>query len=152
MNDNFLNKITLGDCLDFIPCLDNDSIDLFLSDIPYGISLDDWDVLHDNTNSALLGSSPAQKGKSGFKRRGKPINGWSRSDRNIGLEYQEWCEGWAKEIFPKMKVGSFLFVFGARRTIHRAINAFENSGFLLKDILSWKKPQHIIELKELAIF
>ena len=39
-----------------------------------------------------------------------------------------------------MKEGSFLFVFGARRTIHRVINAFEDSGFLLKDELAWKKP------------
>ena len=39
-----------------------------------------------------------------------------------------------------MKNGSSLFVFGARRTIHRVINAFEESGFLLKDILAWKKP------------
>jgi site-specific DNA-methyltransferase (adenine-specific) len=39
-----------------------------------------------------------------------------------------------------MKDGSFLFVFGARRTIHRVINAFEDCGFLLKDTLAWKKP------------
>ena len=135
-----LNKITFGDCLEFIPKLTDNSIDLFLSDIPYGISLDDWDVLHNNTNSALLGKSPAQEGKSGFKRRGKPINGWAQSDRNIGLEYQEWCKDWAIKIYPKMKDGSFLFVFGARRTIHRVINAFEDSGFLLKDTLAWKKP------------
>jgi len=38
-----------------------------------------------------------------------------------------------------MKSGASLFVFGARRTIHRVINAFEDSGFLLKDILAWKK-------------
>ncbi|MBF0378698.1 MAG: site-specific DNA-methyltransferase [Desulfamplus sp.] len=140
MNEKFLNKITQGDCLGYIPELTNSSIDLFLSDIPYGISLDDWDVLHSNTNSALLGSSPAQEGKSGFKRRGKPINGWAQSDRNIGLEYQEWCKDWAVKVYPKMKNGSFLFVFGARRTIHRVINAFEESGFLLKDTLAWKKP------------
>lgn len=140
MNDNYLNKITLGDCEDHIPNLSNASIDLFLSDIPYGINLDDWDVLHNNSNSALLGKSPAQYGKSGFKRRGKPINGWAQSDRNSGLEYQEWCESWAKKVFPKMKDGAFLFMFGARRTIHRVINAFENSGFLLKDMLAWKKP------------
>lgn len=139
MNKKFINKITLGDCRDYIPSIDDESIDLFLSDIPYGINMDAWDVLHDNTNSALLGASPAQKGKSGFKRRGKPINGWSQADRNIGDEYQEWVESWAKNVFPKMKVGSFLFVFGARRTIHRVINAFEDSGFLLKDILSWEK-------------
>lgn len=140
MNNKYLNKIILGDCLNHIPDLTNNSIDLFLSDIPYGISLDDWDVLHNNTNSALLGNSPAQKGKTGFKRRGKPINGWAQSDRNIGLEYQKWCENWATKVYPKMKNGSFLFVFGARRTIHRVVNAFEDSGFLLKDILSWKKP------------
>jgi len=140
MNKEFLNQITLGDSLAFIPKLSDKSIDLFLSDIPYGISLDDWDVLHNNTNSALLGKSPAQEGKSGFKRRGKPINGWAQSDRNIGLEYQEWCKDWATKVYPKMKDGSFLFVFGARRTIHRVINAFEDSGFLLKDTLAWKKP------------
>jgi len=140
MKETYLDKITLGDCKEHIPLLSENSIDLFLSDIPYGISLDDWDVLHENTNSALLGQSPAQKGKSAFKRRGKPINGWSQADRNIGKEYQEWCQSWAKLLMPKMKMGSSLFVFGARRTIHRAINAFEDSGFLLKDILAWKKP------------
>lgn len=140
MNNQYLDKITLGDCQEHIPSLVEASIDLFLSDIPYGISLDDWDVLHNNSNAALLGQSPAQQGKSGFKRRGKPINGWSQSDRNIGLEYEEWCQNWSVDLFPKMKNGSFLFVFGARRTIHRVINAFENSGFLLKDILAWKKP------------
>lgn len=140
MNEAYVNQISLGDCLEFIPHLTDQSIDLFLSDIPYGISLDDWDVLHHNTNSALLGTSPAQVGKSGFKRRGKPINGWAQSDRNMGLEYQAWCQDWASKVYPKMKNGSFLFVFGARRTIHRVINAFEDSGFLLKDVLAWKKP------------
>lgn len=139
MNESFLNKITLGDCVDHIPSLENESVHLLLSDIPYGISLDDWDVLHGNTNSALLGSSPAQQGKSGFKRRGKPINGWSQSDRNIGLEYQEWCQKWSSLVYEKMKPGFFAFIFGARRTIHRVINAFEDSGFLLKDTLAWKK-------------
>jgi site-specific DNA-methyltransferase (adenine-specific) len=140
MNQTYLNKVLNDDCRNHIGNLDDDSIDLFLSDIPYGINLDYWDVLHNNTNSALLGKSPAQSGKSGFKRRGKPINGWSQSDRNIGLEYQDWCKSWSNLIYPKMKKGAFLFVFGARRTIHRVINAFEDSGFLLKDILAWKKP------------
>jgi site-specific DNA-methyltransferase (adenine-specific) len=140
MNENLINKITRGDCLYYIPEIDDNSIDLFLSDIPYGISHNDWDVLHDNTNSALLGKSPAQEGKTGFKRRGKPINGWALSDRSIGLEYQRWCGRWSSMVFPKMKTGSSLFVFGARRTIHRVINSFEDSGFLLKDILAWKKP------------
>ncbi|MXZ21426.1 MAG: site-specific DNA-methyltransferase [Caldilineaceae bacterium SB0665_bin_25] len=139
MNADYLDRITHGDCRDHIPRLADNSIELFLSDIPYGISLDDWDVLHDNTNSALLGQSPAQVGKPAFKRRGKPINGWSQADRKIGQEYQDWCQNWAEMILPKMKNGASLFVFGARRTIHRVVNAFEDSGFLLKDILAWQK-------------
>ena len=139
MNTDYLGRIICGDCRDHIPHLADDSIELFLSDIPYGINLDDWDVLHDNSNSALLGQSPAQIGKSAFRRRGKPINGWSQADRNIGKEYQEWCQNWAEMVLPKMKSGASLFVFAARRTIHRVVNAFENSGFLLKDILAWQK-------------
>lgn len=139
MNADYLNKITHADCRHHLSKLDPVSIDMFLSDIPYGISLDGWDVLHANTNSALLGQSPAQAGKSGFKRRGKPINGWSSADRNIGHEYQEWCYEWASQVFPAMKEGASAFVFGARRTLHRAIIAFEDSGFLLKDVLAWKK-------------
>lgn len=139
MNDAYLDQITLGDCREHLPLLEDGSIDLFLSDIPYGIGLDDWDVLHNNTNSALLGQSPAQQGKSAFKRRGKPINGWSQADRNIGVEYEAWCKSWAEMVLPKMKNGASLFVFGARRTLHRSINAFEDSGFLLKDTLAWVK-------------
>jgi len=139
INGNYIDTITLGDCREHLPILADASIELFLSDIPYGIGLDDWDVLHNNTNSALLGQSPAQVGKSGFKRRGKPINGWSQADRNIGIEYQEWCASWADMLMPKMKNGASLFVFGARRTIHRVVNAFEDVGLLLKDVLAWKK-------------
>ena len=139
MNSTYLDRIMLADCRDHLPRLDDDSIELLLSDIPYGIAMDDWDVLHNNQNSALLGESPAQRGKPAFKRRGKPINGWSRSDRNIGREYEDWCRSWAQMVFPKLKNGSSVLLFGARRTIHRVANAFEDSGFLVKDMLAWKK-------------
>jgi site-specific DNA-methyltransferase (adenine-specific) len=139
-NEQFLDKITLGDCRKHLPLLDDNSIDLLLSDIPYGINLDAWDVIHANTNSALLGQSPAQIGKSGFKRRGKPINGWSQADRNIGKEYQDWCDSWIRLVTPKLKSGASVLIFGARRTLHRVINTFEDNGFLLKDVLAWKKP------------
>lgn len=137
--EKYLDTITFSDCTAHLPNLPHDSIHLCLSDIPYGISLADWDVLHNNTNSALLGQSPAQRGKSGFKRRGKPINGWNAADRNIPKEYEAWCRRWTGMLFPLMKEGASVFIFGARRTLHRAIVAFEDSGFLLRDILAWEK-------------
>jgi len=138
--NDYLDKIILGDCRSYLPKLPKESVHLFLSDIPYGIGLDEWDVLHQNTNSAYLGQSPAQSGKNGFKRRGKPLNGWSAADRKIIHEYEEWCYEWGEMIFPIMKKGASVFVFGARRTIHRAIIALEDSGFILRDVLAWKKP------------
>ncbi|MEI7512338.1 MAG: transcriptional repressor LexA [Candidatus Uhrbacteria bacterium] len=134
------NQIICGDAIKQLDRIKQDSIHLVLSDIPYGIALDEWDVLHANTNSALLGQSPAQVGKNAFKRRGKPINGWSSADRNIPREYQDWCYSWAHKLFPLVKEGGSLFIFGARRTLHRALAAFEESGFLVRDVLAWEKP------------
>lgn len=133
------NKIICGDTIKLLNLIKPNSVDLVLSDIPYGISMDEWDVLHANTNSALLGKSPAQIGKSAFKRRGKPINGWSKADKNIPKEYQTWCYSWGQKLYPLVKEGGSLFIFGARRTIHRAIMALEESGFVLRDILAWEK-------------
>ena len=38
MNKNYLNTITNGDCIEHLKHLETESIDLFLSDIPYGIN------------------------------------------------------------------------------------------------------------------
>lgn len=138
--DKITNQLLNVDCRVGISTLEPNSIHLCLSDIPYGINLDEWDVLHNNTNSALLGQSPAQIGKSGFKRRGKPINGWNEADKKAGKEYENWCSTWTDPLFPVMKKGASIFLFCARRTMHHVINAMEGSGFLLRDVLAWKKP------------
>jgi site-specific DNA-methyltransferase (adenine-specific) len=132
------NQVIHGDGISGVAKLPSDSIHLILSDIPYGIGADDWDVLHKNTNSALLGSSPAQE-KAGavFKRRGKPLNGWSEADRKIPLEYQQWCESFAKHWYRALKPGGSAMVFAGRRLSHRCVVAFENAGFTFRDSLAW---------------
>ena len=115
---------------------------LILSDIPYGIGAEDWDVLHENTNSAYMGSSPAQE-KAGaiFKKRGKPINGWSEADREIPKQYYDWCSTWAAEWFRILKPGGTVFIFAGRRFSHRCICALEDVGFSFKDMLSWVRDR-----------
>ena len=76
-----------GDCIEVMKKLQDNSIDIVITDIPYGIDFSDWDVLHNNTNSALGGYSEHQKNNTTFKRRGKPINGWSEADKRIPYEY-----------------------------------------------------------------
>lgn len=134
--DNLYN----GDSVELIKKIDNESIHLILSDIPYGISFDDWDVLHNNSNSSLLGSSKAQK-KAGdvFKKRGKPLNGWSKADKQIPYEYQQWCSTWASEWLRVLKPGASVFIFAGRRFAHRCICAMEEAGFIFKDMIAWEK-------------
>ncbi|HBG97102.1 MAG TPA: site-specific DNA-methyltransferase [Chromatiaceae bacterium] len=131
-----------ADSIEAVKRLNEESIDLILSDIPYGIGADDWDVLHRNTNSAYRGNSPAQS-KAGalFKNRGKPINGWSEADRAIPREYYEWCMTWAPSWLRALKPGGSAIIFAGRRLSHRCIAAMEDSGFSYKDMLAWERAR-----------
>lgn len=134
-----MSTVICGDSIKEIKKIKDDSIHLILSDIPYGISYDKWDILHNNTNSALLGASPAQNKSSIFKTRGKPLNGWSEADKKIPLEYYQWCAEWASEWLRVMKPGASCFIFAGRRYAHRCICALEDAGFIFKDMISWQK-------------
>lgn len=133
------NTLYEGDSITLVKELKCESVHLILSDIPYGISYEDWDVLHNNTNSALGGSSNAQKKNSLFSRRGKPLNGWSEADKKIPYEYQEWCKSWASSWLKALKPGGMCFIFAGRRYAHRCIVALEDAGFTFKDMLAWDK-------------
>ena len=130
-----------GDCAEFLKTLEDNSIDIVITDIPYGIDFSDWDVLHNNSNSALGGASEHQLKNTSFKRRGKPINGWSKADKKIPYEYQEWCNKWAKELFRVTKEASPILIFSSRRFQHRVANALEDNGFMIRDILVWEKDK-----------
>jgi site-specific DNA-methyltransferase (adenine-specific) len=136
-----VERLEATDGLEGTRTLPEASVAAIISDIPYGIGAADWDVLHDNQNSAYCGSSPAQTlAGSVFRSRGKPINGWSSADRDIATEYQTWCSTWAEHWFRVLKPGGSALVFAGRRFAHRAVAALEDAGFNLKDQLAWVKP------------
>lgn len=133
-----LNTVVHADGIAAVRDLEASCAHLILSDIPYGIGAEEWDVLHNNTNSALLGSSPAQERAGAvFRRRGKPLNGWSEADRRIPVEYQHWCASFAAEWLRVLKPGGSALVFAGRRLSHRCVVAFEDAGFTFKDSLAW---------------
>lgn len=135
------DEVLQGDSIEEIKRIEDNSIHAIVSDIPYGIGCGDWDVLHSNTNAAYGGAAPAQE-KAGalFRRRGKPLNGWSGADKRIPLEYQQWCSLWAADWLRVLKPGASCFVFAGRRHAHRCIAALEDAGFTFKDMLAWEKP------------
>ena len=147
-----LNAVYKGDSIQLTKNITGNIIDLIISDIPYGIGADTWDVLHANTNNAYLGSSPAQE-KAGtvFRKRGKPLNGWSQADKLIPKQYYDWVNSWAKEWFRILKPGSNVFIFAGRRLAHRCICAFEDSGFTYKDMIGWKKERAAHRAQRLSV-
>ena len=127
-----MDKVILGNSIEILKEFSDNSV--------HGIGYDDWDVLHHNTNTAYGGTSSAQLAAGGvFKRRGKPLNGWSEADKRIPQEYQTWCSLWASDWLRILKPGGSCFVFAGRRYAHRCITALEDAGFTFKDMLSWEK-------------
>ena len=147
-----LNDVYEGDLIELLPGIQSESIHLILSDIPYGIGIDEWDVLHSNKNTAYLGTSPAQQ-KAGnvFKKRGKPLNGWSEADRLIPQQYYDWVYTWVKEWYRILKPGANVFVFAGRRLSHRCVCAFEDVGFTYKDMIAWKKERAAHRAQRLSV-
>lgn len=146
------NQIFNEDCIQGMCRVPDNTAHLILSDIPYGIGAEDWDVLHDNTNSAYLGTSPAQKKAGGvFKSRGKPINGWSEADRLIPKQYYDWCATWASDWLRVIKPGGSAIVFAGRRYAHRCIAAMEDAGFTFKDMLAWERDRAVHRAQRLSI-
>ncbi|EYF05594.1 DNA-methyltransferase [Chondromyces apiculatus] len=141
-----------GDCLELTGQIPDASVHLILSDIPYGIGADAWDVLHENTNSALLGASPAQQRAGAvFRRRGKPINGWSEADGEIPRAYQDFCARWAGEWLRMLKPGGSALVFAGRRFAPRCVAALEDAGFNFRDMLAWVRPQAVHRAQRLSV-
>ena len=137
-----INEVIKGDSLKILKLIKDQTIDAIISDIPYGISYEEWDVLHNNTNSALLGTSTAQKKAwPVFQHRGKPLNGWSKADRKIAEEYQQWCGSWAYEWLRVLKPGTSVFIFAGHRMAPRCICALEDAGFIFKDMIAWMKDK-----------
>ncbi|MHB8586446.1 MAG: DNA-methyltransferase [Thermoplasmatota archaeon] len=54
-----------------------------------------------------------------------------------GARMQAWHERWAHEALRILKPGGHLLAFGGTRTSHRLACALENSGFEIRDTITW---------------
>lgn len=132
-------QLLFGDCLERMKEIPDGSVDAIISDIPYGIDFDVWDITHNNSNSALLGQSPKNAESKLFKTRGKPLNGWSDADRERTKQFQEWCYKWLLEAYRVLKPCSPILILCGRQNQHRFTCAAEDVGFVFKDVITWNK-------------
>jgi DNA modification methylase len=110
-------EVRQGDCLAGLAALPAGSVDVVITDPPYGINF---------------------QGKAWDRPQVSP---GERSHESRGQRYQEWCEQWASECLRVLKPGGHLASFGSPRTVHRLAAGIEDSGFELRDMLMWLHGQ-----------
>lgn len=129
MNNNV--KMILGDSLEELKKIEDNSIDSIVTDPPYHL-------VSIVKRFGKKGSAPAQYGKDGsFGRLSKGFMGkeWDGVDENgIGIAYN--VDLWA-ECLRVLKPGGHLLAFSGTRTYHRMAIAIEDAGFEVRDMIEW---------------
>ena len=131
-----------GDLFDVLPTLDAESVDACVTDPPYGLGFmaKDWDV------PGGIGAFPMRRRvetdavNTGASRQGGRqrtcVDFQKRQNRDAQAMQAE-AEQWAREVFRVLKPGAHLVAFGGTRMYHRLTAGIEDSGFEIRDCLSW---------------
>ncbi len=129
-NNKFINKIVCADTLELLPQIEDNSIDVVLTDPPYFLDkLDnnwDYDEVSNQNNQYIIKSLPA-----GMK-----------FDREQGKRFYAWYFDVSKEIFRILKPGGFFFSFSSPRLYHRMASAIDDAGFEIRDAFMWLYTQN----------
>jgi len=129
-NSKFINNIICADALELLTQIENDSIDVVLTDPPYFLDkLDnnwDYEEVANQNNQYTIKSLPA-----GMK-----------FDREQGRRFYAWYLKISAEIFRILKPGGFFFSFSSPRLYHRMASAIDDVGFEIRDAFMWLYTQN----------
>lgn len=131
MNDEFINKIILGDAEKILPEIIDNSIDLVLTDPPYFLDKMDnnWDP---KTVSTITDYCHVVKS----------LPPGMKFDKEQGKRFYIWYSKISREIYRVLKPGGFFFSFSSPRLYHRAVSAIDDTGFLIRDCFIWLYTQN----------
>jgi len=138
-------KLILGDCLEKLKELPDNSVDSVVTDPPYGIGFmnKEWDSPQKHME---LIEREQKRSEERFKEGKSPVKvGFSKGVQpglkigtaKEGKWFQQWCEEWGKECLRVLKPGGYLLSFSAPRTYHRMTTGFEDAGFEIRDQIMW---------------
>ena len=119
-------ELKLGDCLEVLKTIPDNSIDSVITDPPY----------HLTSIVKRFGkedSAPAQFGTDGaYARASKGFMGKEWDGGDIAFRTEVWSE-----CYRVLKPGGHLLAFSHSRTYHRMAVAVEDSGFEIRDQIMW---------------
>lgn len=142
------NIIYNEDCIEGLIDVETNSVDACITDPPYNYEFvgHKWD--HDEINrrmervkksNTLVKHIPYGSGLAGGVRNTR----WYEKNAQNIIDYRDWTEKWAQEVFRVMKPGAYTMVFNSTRTIAHVQVALESVGFYARDIIVWKKNSGI---------
>jgi site-specific DNA-methyltransferase (adenine-specific) len=119
-------KLLLGDCLDKLKELDDNSVDSIVTDPPYGLSFmgKDWDKVRATKET----KSQVVKGLGA---------GMKMTTLADNIEFEKWVTEWSMECYRVLKPGGYMLAFGGSRMYHRLASGIENAGFEIRDQMMW---------------
>lgn len=126
-----LDTVHHMDALTFLKQIPDNSIDMCLSDPPYG-----YDKLG-------VGWSPTELKKKSSNSHIKTLPMGMKFDKNQSKKFEEFMAPISKEVYRVLKPGGFFLSFSSPRLFHRLVVAVEDSGFEIRDSIAWlyKKSQ-----------
>jgi site-specific DNA-methyltransferase (adenine-specific) len=118
--------LRLGDCIEVLKTLPDNSVDSIVTDPPYHLT----SIVK---RFGKEGSAPAQYGTDGaFARASKGFMGKEWDGGDIAFRTEVWSE-----CLRVLKPGGHLLSFGGSRTYHRMAVAIEDAGFEIRDQIMW---------------
>ncbi len=119
-------EFRIGNCLDVLPTLDENSFDSCVTDPPYHLTSI---VKRFGKN----GSAPAQFGTDGaYVRASSGFMGKQWDGGDVAFCPETWAA-----VYRVLKPGAHLLAFGGTRTYHRMACAIEDAGFEIRDCIQW---------------
>jgi len=126
-----INKIILGDAEKILPQIEDNSIDLVLTDPPYFLDKMDNNWSHKTVSSITDYCHTVKSLPPGMK-----------FDKEQGKRFYEWYFKISKELYRVLKPGGFFFSFSSPRLYHRMASAVDDAGFLIRDCFIWLYTQN----------
>ena len=130
MNEAYLNKIINEDALKSLSMLDENSIDLILTDPPYFL-----DKMDDRWDEKKVASTK-------YHHVVKSLPAGMKFDKEQGKNFYKWYFKISKQILRVLKPGGFFFSFSSPRLYHRMVSAIDDAGFLIRDCFIWLYTQN----------
>lgn len=120
-----INKIIHGDAMKILDEIEDDKIDLVLTDPPYFL-----DKLDNNWNHERVSTTKNQYAV-------KSLPPGMRFDKDQGKRFYSWYLDILKKLHRIIKPGGFFFSFSSPRLYHRMACAVEDADFLIRDCFIW---------------